>query len=40
MRPEKLAELRDLMEQYGQALRKAMEETRETGNGHGETLRF
>ena len=40
MRPEKLAELRDLMEQYSQALRKAMEETRETGNGHGETPRF
>ena len=40
MRPEKLAELRDLMEQYGQALRKAMKETRETGDGHGETPRF
>ena len=40
MGPEKLAELTDLMEQYSQALRKAMEETRETGDGHGETLRF
>lgn len=40
MGSEKLAELTDLMEQYSQALRKAMEETRETGNGHGETLRF
>ncbi len=39
MGSEKLAELTDLMEQYSQALRKAMEETRETGNGHGETLR-
>lgn len=35
-----MAELRDLMEQYSQALRKAMEETKETGDGHGETLRF
>ena len=40
MGSEKLAELTDLMEQYSQALRKAMEETRETGDGHGETPRF
>lgn len=38
--PEKPAELTDLMEQYSQARRKTMKETKETGDGHGETLRF